>query len=302
MSFVRGSNTAIKVCEALGIEVRLLKHHYLSFTNSPYYAHHRLAAIDIYPPREECEALSPIEGKLLLHKVVGGEHVLGFKSGDAYVRILHVRPHLSVGESVSIGDLLGEVVWSPTFFKWTDPHLHLEIRSRNSFIGARGGIELSIHNDLVSFLRNNVNLGLSPQRYVVDSIVRDRYVILKPYSGGILPALTVSTGNALGVMEGGVPHYGHAGVILLHSGVDHPACVGSSVTVNDVVIGQVDFTSGPYAHVSIPKRRFRLTLNGNHVYGAAFFIGASLVKVIPSDWRNFALSEGDVVTLCFQAP
>ncbi len=238
-----------------------------------------------------------------MHKVVGGEHVLGFKSGNAYVRILHVRPHLRVGETVSVGDPLGEVAWSPTFFRWTDPHLHIEIRLRGSFIGARGGAKLSIHNDLVRFIRNNVNPGSSLREYIVDLIVKGRYVILKPCPRGASSALVVGVGNALGVMEGGVPHYGHAGVILPYGSADRPvAYVGSSVTVNDITIGQVDFTSGPYVHAVIPKEGCYLTLNGSHVYGAAFFIGADFVKVIPRDWRSLALSEGDVVTLCFQAP
>jgi len=291
----------IRVCGALGVEVWLPKNHYLSFTNSPYYAHHRLSAIDIYPPRGEREVLSPIEGKLLLHKIVGGEHVLGFESGDAYVRILHVKPYLSVGESVSIGDLLGEVVWSPTFFRWTDPHLHLEVRPTNSFIGARGCVKLSIYDDLVNFLRNNVDLSSGPHGYVVDSILRGKYVVLKPRSASTLPSLAVSVGNVLGVMEGGIPHYGHAGIILLHDSADHQVRVGSCVAVNDVIVGRVDFASEPYVHVMMPERGLYLTLNGSHVYGTAFFIGASFAKVIPSNWRRLALNEGDVASLCFQA-
>lgn len=297
---MEGEGTGIKVCEALGVEVWLPKRHYLSFTNSPYYAHHRLAAIDVYPPRGEHEVLSPIEGKLLLHRVVGGEHILGFRSGDAYVRILHVRPNLNVGETISVGDPLGEVTWSPTFFKWTDPHLHLEIRSRNNFVGARGCARLSVHNDLVSFLRNNVDLGSGPQKYIVDLIMRDRYVVLKPHSGSVLPALTVSTDDALGIMEGGIPYYGHAGVILLRNSADYPVHAGSGVRIKGAVIGQADFTSGPYAHLPIPKGRLHIMLNDNRVYGTAFFIGAPFVKVIPSDWRDLALSEGDTVELRLQ--
>lgn len=300
MSLRRGGSTGIKACEALGIEVWLLKRHYLSFTNSPYYAHHRLAAIDIYPPRGEREALSPIEGKLLFHKVIGGEHVLGFKSGDAYVRILHVKPHLNVGESVYVGDPLGELVWSPTFFRWTDPHLHLEVRSSGSFVGARGGVKLSVQSDLVNFLRNNMRLDPEQQRYVVDLVVRDKYVILKPCSGKActLPALIAGIGSSLGVMEGGIPHYGHAGIILLR-GHGCPICAGSSVLVNQAVAGRVDFASGPYVHVML-SRRLHPVLNGVRVHGVAFFIGASFVKVIPSDWRDLTLSEGDSVVLCFQ--
>ncbi len=302
MSLWRGGSTGIKACEALGIEVWLPKRHYLSFTNSPYYAHHRLAAIDIYPPRGEREALSPIEGKLLFHKVIGGEHVLGFKSGDAYVRILHVKPYLNAGESVYVGDPLGELVWSPTFLRWTDPHLHLEVRSSESFVGARGGVKLSIRGDLVNFLRNNMRLDLvQQQRYVVDLVVRDKYVILKPCSGKVctLPALIADIGNSLGVMEGGIPHYGHAGIILLCSHGCGPISAGSSVLVNQAVAGQVDFSSGPYVHVVL-SRRLRPVLNGVRVHGVAFFIGASFVKVIPNNWCDLTLSEGDLVVLCFQ--
>ena len=302
MSLWRGGSTGIKACEALGVEVWLLKRHYLSFTNSPYYAHHRLAAIDIYPPRGEREALSPIEGKLLFHKVIGGEHVLGFKSGDAYVRILHVKPYLNVGESVYVGDPLGELVWSPTFFVWTDPHIHLEVRPSESFVRAKGGVKLSIQRDLVNFLRSHVCLDLKlQQKYVVDLVVRGKYVVLKPCSGKAhaLPVLIAGVSDSLGVMEGGVPHYGHAGIILLRGRGCYPLRVGSGVLVNDVVAGQVDFASSPYVH-AVLSRGLHPVLNGVRVHGVAFFIGASFVKVIPRDWRDFTLSEGDSVVLCFQ--
>jgi len=288
----------IKVCEALGVEVRLPRRHYLSFTNSPYYAHYRLSAIDVYPPRDEQEVLSPIEGRLIFHKVIGGEHVLGLESGNAYVRILHVKPYLRVGEPVSVEDPLGEAVWSPTFFKWTDPHIHLEVRKYREFAGARGCVKLTIHQDLVSYLKDCLGVCSGPREYVVDSIITGRYVILKPRPGSMPALLVTNVGNASGVMEGGIPHYGHAGMILC--GRADSVNSGSDVVLNNTVIGQVDFTSGHYAHVSPLRSELNLTLNEARVYGVSFFIGASFIKVIPGSWRDLAVGEGDVASLTFR--
>ena len=119
----------ITVFDFRGIEFPVRTDHYFSFANSPYYSHRVLSAVDIYPPMDSGGSISaPFDGKLIYYKVVYGEHVAGFAVEDFYVRVLHVEPAVKVGESVSVGDLLGRCRYSSTFLPWTDPHAHIEAR------------------------------------------------------------------------------------------------------------------------------------------------------------------------------
>lgn len=74
------------------------------------------------------------------------EHVLIIDVGKYYAKILHVEPFVSVGEEIKIGEKIGKLYRSPYFRPWTDPHIHLEIRNKNDYLRALGGIELKIKN------------------------------------------------------------------------------------------------------------------------------------------------------------
>jgi len=120
------------------VSFRVPSHYHFTFTNSPYYAHLHLSAIDIYPPIGERDFLSPFDGELLFYRGFR-EHICGFGVGRYFVRVLHMEPVVKIGEEISVGDLLGKLQWSPTFRRWTDYHAHIEVRARPEFMRARGG-------------------------------------------------------------------------------------------------------------------------------------------------------------------
>ncbi|MEF8852653.1 MAG: hypothetical protein V5A44_05805 [Haloarculaceae archaeon] len=134
---------------------------YRRFTlyNSPYAAHDRGCAVDLYPgdathPDPEdgdpVVAPSPVAGEVVATRTVtapskpyaaGEDHLilLDTSVGDSRVRaddgdpptarILHVDPAVGAGDRVAVGDPLGRLVRAGFFAPWVADHLHLGFRS-----------------------------------------------------------------------------------------------------------------------------------------------------------------------------
>lgn len=112
--------------------------------NSPYPAHDRGRAVDLYP--DDGTAPSPVPGEIVATRTVGcpdrpyavdHDHLIvvdvaddwaGGRGADLLARILHVDPGVSAGDRVAAGDSLGETVRSGFFGRWVDDHLHLGFR------------------------------------------------------------------------------------------------------------------------------------------------------------------------------
>jgi hypothetical protein len=112
--------------------------------NSPYPAHDRGCAVDLYP--ESNRGLSPVAGEVLDTRTVrcpdqpyavDHDHLIvvdvdddwaGGAGRDLVARILHVDPAVSSGDRVAVGDSLGEMVRSGFFGQWVDNHVHLGFR------------------------------------------------------------------------------------------------------------------------------------------------------------------------------
>ncbi len=112
--------------------------------NSPYAAHDRGSAIDLYPASNV--GRSPIPGEVLATRTVGcpdrsyaaaEDHLIlidvadewaGGRGADLTARVLHVDPAVSAGDRVAAGDSLGPMVRSGFFGQWVDNHVHLGFR------------------------------------------------------------------------------------------------------------------------------------------------------------------------------
>lgn len=112
--------------------------------NSPYPAHDRGCAVDLYP--ESNAGRSPVAGEVLDTRTVrcprrpyavDRDHLVvvdvaddwaGGAGRDLVARVLHVDPAVSTGDRVKIGDSLGEMVRSGFFGQWVDNHVHLGFR------------------------------------------------------------------------------------------------------------------------------------------------------------------------------
>jgi hypothetical protein len=124
----------------------------LSLFNSPYPAHDRGCAVDLYP--DSNDGISPVAGEVLATRTVRTpekpyaathDHLILVACDEEWcaaalgrdvdrdvglvARVLHVDPAVEAGDRVAVGDSLGEMVRSGFFAPWVDNHVHLGFRT-----------------------------------------------------------------------------------------------------------------------------------------------------------------------------
>ena len=207
---------------------------FVSFGDSPYFSHYTCSAVDIYPGQRgfdnKVTAYSPVAGVVKeIHKVKPPQRktfekvdfvmALSPKESDEFiVRILHVNPTLNVGDYVEVGDTLGNIIRSGYYDFWTDPHMHVEVRSvHRKILTARGSEKL---NPYVS-KPPVVNVKTQLCQSIVGRIVRitPAYILLdvanqasmmKPFYG-----ISVGTSDFIALLDAGVPYYQYG--MILHT-------------------------------------------------------------------------------------
>ncbi len=274
---------------------------YFSFANSPYYAHKRLSAVDIYSPSGE-EVVSPFTGELVFYRIVHREHVSGYIVGDYYIRLLHVKPYQELGDKIVIGAPLGSLVESPFFYPWTDLHMHLEVREKPEFIRASGGLRLEPSSQLLEEMEKSLRKA-EPLREAKISgkivLVRHgRYMLVEPdnkVSGPITP-LVVEVNGVKGFIDGGIPHYRHGILVSPFKKIN-----GDVIGFSNILLGIVDEYYGwGFHHFIVDRRRLKVYLNDVKVKGIGLYIGAPFIKIIPVNWSNTDYQEGDRVEISFR--
>ena len=131
-----GSTEPEESAEPVVVPASLLaRYRKFSLYNSPYPAHDRACAVDLYPASNV--GVSPVAGEVVDTRTVGcpdreyavdHDHLIVIDTGDHVARVLHVDPAVEPGEEVRVGDPLGEMVRSGFFGRWVDNHVHLEFR------------------------------------------------------------------------------------------------------------------------------------------------------------------------------
>lgn len=281
----------IEVCRYAELSVMIPKGYFFAFANSPYYCHKRLSAVDVYPPIGSSEFLAPFSGKLVFYKVVRGEHIAGFVSEEGYyVRILHLKPRMEPGENFSQGDVLGELVWSPTFYPWTVLHAHLEVRRGPEFVRARGCLSLELGAHVLKLVEESSCVYTSMLRAKIVEIKPFKYVLARVQTSNITPLTARSSGHC-GFIEGGIPYYGHAIVYAVEKLVHSSAveCLGST-------IGYIDFERDIVHHVVLDGR-LKVYAGDFVVRGVGVYSGTNVVKIVPVRWKGIDLREGDEIVL-----
>ena len=191
----------VNIAEVNGLKIESFPGYFISFLNSPFQSHRDLKAVDIFPISRKIEEVkSPISGSVIDHRIHTmrknnkKEHVIIIDAAEYYVKILHVEPYIQIGEEVKSGQVFGRLCLSPYFRPWTDPHIHLEIRNREDFLRARGGIKLKIPNCSVT------GKTILTDKYEI----RESYILRK-----IIPARCGNFYGAgdSGIIDGGYPHY-----------------------------------------------------------------------------------------------
>jgi len=126
----------------------LARYDRFSCYNSPYPAHDRGCAVDLYP--DSNRGISPVPGEVLATRTVRcppksyaveEDHLVVIdvaedwadgRGADLLARILHVDPAVEPGEWVETGDSLGEMVRSGFFGQWVDNPVHLGFRASDA--------------------------------------------------------------------------------------------------------------------------------------------------------------------------
>ena len=197
--------------------------HYRRFSlyNSPYAAHDRGCAIDLYPnpgfgPTTDgtrSPAPAPVAGRVLDTRTVRAppkpyaaenDHLVLVDTGEHVARILHVEPAVEPGDTLDIGDEMGTLVRAGFFAPWVDDHVHLELRdSEANPYRASGSEPLTIDVDIEG-------LAWDGSGTVVET--GETYAVLDapahPAPGERFVGLA-SDGGA--VLDGGLVHYAGAG-------------------------------------------------------------------------------------------
>lgn len=283
-----------QIAESRGVAIHINEENFFSFANSPYYAHERISAVDVYPPRGELEALSPVEGPVLFVKPLssGKDYALTIKVGEGLcVKILHVKPRVKTGEKVRVGDYLGKIVWSPFYNFWTDRHMHVEVRPIADPLRARGGFELDVSPLLAKMRLESLQASRGPRPFKVD-LVKSEYALLKTPGGeaAFASPIAVKGGGFVGYVEGGLPHYGHGALV---GTIGQPAGalpfpeLGGRATVDYVRRGYVHFRC----------ERGRIRVDGKEYKGLSVYINDRWLKLVPVKPGGVEVKEGDELLL-----
>lgn len=242
----------LPVAKSMGIEIYAPENGFVSFFNSPYYSHMNGLAVDIYPDADEPVpyAPSPVEGTI--------SNIYEFKSPsqryfetpkteklvlisnpgkpELRVRILHVDCRLKIGTRVAVGEALGHLERSGFFNFWTARHMHVEVRRREDYLRAKGGVPIEPIN---LGKKTEGDLQSNPSVLGVETVGKD--YLLAETSGSVVRlgsfwGLGCTIDNHLGILDCGLPHYGYGGVHFIE-----PSSVktGDPVRLWGVDIGSV---------------------------------------------------------------
>jgi len=184
-----------------------------SLYNSPFAAHDEGCAIDLYP--EGGRAPSPVAGDVIDTKTVRApskpyaadeDHLILVDTGEYVARLLHVNPEVEAGDSVAVGDDLGELVRAGFFAPWVPNHIHLGFRARDADPYRAAGslpVEAGVDVEPLAWDGTGVVVETGETWARLDSPTH-------PAPGERFAGLA---GGAGGVLDGGLPHYEWGGLL-----------------------------------------------------------------------------------------
>ncbi len=179
--------------------------------NSPYPAHDRGCAVDLYPASDE--GISPVAGEVVDVTTVRAprkpyavehDHLVLIDTGDHVARVLHVDPAVEPGDEVAVGDPLGSTVRSGFFAPWVDDHLHLGFRPRDRNPYRAAGslpVELDVPVEPLAWDGTGTVVETGETYAVLDAPAH-------PSPGDGFVGVASDEGVAL---DGGLPHYDGGG-------------------------------------------------------------------------------------------
>lgn len=251
-----------------------------SLYNSPYPAHQRGCAIDLYPTGDV--APSPVAGEVVATRTVRAppkpyaadhDHLLVVDTGEYLARILHVEPAVEVGDRLDVGDSLGTLVRAGFFAPWVPNHLHLGFRGPDADpYRASGSLPIELGPDA-----HVEGLSWDGTGTVVET--GETWARLDAPAHPAPGEYFVGLASGDGVLDGGFPHYDGGGLLF----GDGPA------VITGMEVGNTDGRD-------VAWNDCRVLANGEPVSGLALFcardgFGAKLVG------RGLGLEVGTDVTV-----
>jgi hypothetical protein len=215
-----------KLAEAEGIELYAPENAYFSFCNSPYVGHRRATAVDIYPHHATWlgPCYAPCAGEVTeIRRLKMGntkefptdeyDYALGlqpFGFEDFRIRLLHCNSTLNVGDEVEQGDDLGRLVRSRYFNYWTGPHYHVEIMRKEAFSRSTQSYPLAVNMPDIEyrFVEANNTMQCEVMEVTSDYVVCISDDYPEAHAGDLCGHIAYrQNGRALGILDGGIPHY-----------------------------------------------------------------------------------------------
>ncbi len=288
------------------IRVSIPKDSHFSVGTSPYYAHQHGLAIDIYQflTLENYDVLSPISGRILKIKKLAAPKPR-FKGGvdvdylilisnpnnsETVWKLMHVKPAVNEGEKVGVGDVLGMTIRNGYFAYWSSPHLHLELRSINDAIRARGGKSFSLA------IEKKENSQKSREELSINQIPIEIYSIYpemilaklpKQFYNNFYPIYGIrgKINNIECILDGGIPHYKIGTAIFAQNYSSdrlYPVLLGNNKIGR---IHEINENFGFYKFDNVKSLINDKEIRGLSLYLANFL---PLIKIIPYKKNQFS--------------
>jgi len=295
-----------------GLRVSIPESSHFSLGTSPYYAHQHGLAIDIYYnlTLENYEILSPISGEVIKLKTLVAPKpsfingidkdylilISDKKYPEVVWKMMHVNPVVKVGDEVRIGDILGETIRNGYFAYWSSPHLHLELRSSNDAIRARGGKEFSLaikNEKIIPQIAEQENLTEIPieidsiyPEIILANLPKNLYLNLDPFYG-----VKARINNIKCILDGGIPHY-KIGTVICRQKISFE--INAPVYFGEYNVGSIHETNGKFGFLKFEDIKF--LLNNVEIRGISLYLAkfSPLIKIIPYRKNEFSFKPKSI--------
>lgn len=269
--------------------------------NSPYVAHERGRAVDLYPSTNE--GISPVAGVVRETRSVGcpdreyaadRDHLIVVDLDDDWcarsgaepgttARVLHVDPAVSAGDRVDVGDALGPMTRSGFFGQWVANHVHVGFRPPGvDPIRASGSLPVRVDVDVepAAWDGEGTVVETGPTHAVLDAPVH-------PDPQSSFAAIASDDGVPL---DGGLAHYAAGGAF---------GRVEGDASLLGTRIGEVRGREDGVGGDGIAWCDVDVLANGDRVTGLSLFAARDArygAKIVCPD-REFAVGEAVEVAI-----
>ncbi len=306
----------IEIIENNKFEISIPRKSHFSIATSPYYAHQHGLALDIYHQIsiDNYPVISPVAGKIInikqlsapkpkFQKGIAKEYLILIENKfneDSLYKILHVKPNVKIGQHIKVGDPLGTTIRNGYFAYWSSPHIHLELRSLENPLRAKGAkkFTLAINKNLETKKKDEKNPTNKEIPIKIKAIFPEFILckLLKSFYGQIKPIFGVlgSVDNKKCLIDGGIPQYKN-GIAIFSRKIKK--LKDNSVFIDSNYIGNVKSIRENLAFFDC--EHIKIFLNNEEIRGISFFLANFLpcIKILPYKINQFSFRVNSIQNL-----